>query len=77
MCAVLPKLGFNMVLKLEVRFGISRPPCGQPRRFLRAGGSLKGLCVEWKGENSSHTFKVYADFVLHQIAHETLVGKFT
>jgi len=51
----LPELNLNMALKLEVRFGISKPLFGQPCRFLREGVSLKGLSVECSGvgENSS------------------------
>jgi len=49
MCVFLPELSLNMALKLEVRFGISKSPFGQPRRFLRAGVSLKGLSVECSG----------------------------
>ena len=70
-----------MALKLEVLFGISKPPFGQPRRFLRAGVSLKGLSMECSGggggmgENSSHTFKMCSEVVLHQLAHQTFVAK--
>jgi len=80
MCVFLPELSLNMALKLEVRFGISKSPFGQPRRFLRAGVSLKGLSVECSGgggmgENSRHTFKICSEVVLHQLAHQTFVAK--
>jgi hypothetical protein len=34
---------------VEVRFSFPKPPCGEPRRFLTAGGSLNGLSVECGG----------------------------